>query len=239
MSTFIVYHGHVGLHFKEGKFEGTLAPGKYKFWGEHKVYEVNLTPVFDTIGGQEVLTSDGGTVRVTVAVSLRLNDAKKALDAGMIEATRYGMSQGSGGRIPFQIAIREYVLSRTLEEVMAVPQGLADYIREAVTDNLAASGYELKDVFVIDLNPTGGLKAAVTDLLKVEYEGKVALARARNEAATMRSLLNTARLVREHPKLLELRILASGQKPRVTFLVGDSPSGEPMQTVLEDEQSPS
>jgi hypothetical protein len=37
----------------------------------------------------------------------------------------------------------------------------------------------------------------------------------------MRSLLNTARLVREHPGLLELRVLSAGQKPRVTFVVNN------------------
>jgi hypothetical protein len=41
----------------------------------------------------------------------------------------------------------------------------------------------------------------------------------------MRNLLNTARLVREHPGLLELRVLSSGQRPRVTFVLGGgSPS---------------
>lgn len=42
----------------------------------------------------------------------------------------------------------------------------------------------------------------------------------------MRSLLNTARLTREHPGLLELRVLTSGTRPRVSFVVGSTPELE-------------
>jgi hypothetical protein len=71
----------------------------------------------------------------------------------------------------------------------------------------------------MEFNLVGSMRTAYANLLATEIEGKTALAKARNEAATMRSLLNTARLVREHPGLLELRVLASGQKPRVSFVV--------------------
>jgi len=73
---------------------------------------------------------------------------------------------------------------------------------------------------VLDLSASGSLKSAMAERLRVQIEGEIALARARNEAATMRNLLNTARLVRQHPGLLELRVLSSGQKPKVTFVVG-------------------
>ncbi|MCG9894947.1 MAG: hypothetical protein MH204_05685, partial [Fimbriimonadaceae bacterium] len=77
----------------------------------------------------------------------------------------------------------------------------------------------IEEVSLLDFSPQGGLRAAMNDLLKSELEGQAALARARNEAATLRSLINTARLTREHPGLLELRILAAGGKPRVSFVV--------------------
>ena len=94
---------------------------------------------------------------------------------------------------------------------------------------------ELLGIQVLDLQPSGAMRQAQAELLKTEIEGQIMLARARNEAAALRNLLNSARLVREHPKLLELRILAAGQKPKVTFVVNGSDSS----TALEPEDSES
>jgi hypothetical protein len=48
----------------------------------------------------------------------------------------------------------------------------------------------------------------------------------------MRSLINTSRLVRENPGLLELRILTAGQRPRVNINLAP-PTGEAAPTDTE------
>ena len=51
------------------------------------------------------------------------------------------------------------------------------------------------------------IRRAVTEVLLARERGRADLERARSEAAALRSLANTARLLEEHPGLLHLRTL--------------------------------
>jgi hypothetical protein len=135
----------------------------------------------------------------------------------------------------FEVALFKWVSGRTLEAVMAGYQNVGTELKEQLQAGYLAKGIELGSVDVLDFTLSGPLRQAMSELLKVDIDAKVALGRARAEAATMRSLLNTARLVREHPKLLEIRMLATGQKPKVTFLVSDSSAGSPSSEAALDE----
>lgn len=220
-SKHIIYEGQAGFYFKKGKLDGLLSPGEHKFWGSgHEVFAVPVQPKYSIVGGQEVSSSDGGNFRVTIGVVTQLVDPMLAYNKGVITLSYGSMIEASVAHVPTQIAIREWVALRTFAEAFEQRMTIHTDIEPTVRALLEPVGYSLIETYLIDMNPTGGLRSAMTDLLKADLDGQVALARARSEAATMRSLLNTARLVREHPKLLELRILASGQKPRVTFMVG-------------------
>ncbi len=222
-----VYEGSQGLHFKKGKLEGLLQPGEHKFWGAgNEVFDVSVYPKYSVIGGQDVSTSDGGYFRVTVGVVFQLVDPLLAYRQGVLSLSYGSLTTENVSHIPTQLGIREWVTSKTFSEAFEKRQSLHTDIAEGIQVKLASVGYSLVETYLMDMTPTGGLKAAMAELLKVDLEGQVALARARHEAATMRSLLNTARLVRENPKLLELRILSTGQKPRVTFMVDSSGAAE-------------
>jgi len=136
-----------------------------------------------------------------------------------------------------QIAVREWVMSRTFKEVYEQRGALASDIRPALATAAQGIGVEVLSIDLLDIMAVGGLRTALFDLLKTQLEGEAALARARNESSTMRSLLNTARLVREHPKLLELRVPASGQKPRVTFVVSNDTAAGVAASVESPEES--
>ena len=136
-----------------------------------------------------------------------------------------------------QTALRDWVAARSLEEAMAAREQVSASLTEALHPVAKEIGLAIEEAQVVDFSISGNLRAAYSDLLKAELEGKSALQRARNEATTMRNLLNTARLVREHPGLLELRALASAQKPRVSFVVGPpAGAGEPTNPEPEGEQ---
>lgn len=220
-----VYEGLKGLYFRHGKLEKLLDAGVHKFWGAgHEVFDVSVTPKYDIVGGQDVATSDGGSFRVTIGVVSQLVDPLTAYHQGVLSLSYGSLNALNAVHVPTQLGIREWVSPKTFAQAFELRQSIHTDIAEGLRARLATVGYSLIDTYLIDMTPTGGLKSAMTDLLKADLEGQVALARARNEAATMRSLMNTAKLVREHPKLLELRILASGQKPRVTFVVDSAGS---------------
>ena len=227
MSKHIVYEGNKGLHFHKGKLLELLSPGEYRFWrGGHEVFSVSIQPKYEIVGGQDVSSSDGGNFRVTVGVVCQLVDPELAYKQGILSLMYGSLNLLNVAHVPTQLGIREWVTSKTFAEAYENRATLHTDIAEGVRSKLASVGFDLIETYLIDMTPTGGLKAAMAELLKVDLEGQVALARARHEAATMRSLLNTARLVRENPKLLELRILSTGQKPRVTFMVDSAATPE-------------
>jgi regulator of protease activity HflC (stomatin/prohibitin superfamily) len=182
------------------------------------------------------MTKDGATLRITLSVMSRIADARTfymaqarpessgswAMSSLQAIMSMQGLGAASRVEVQAQILLRDWVTVRTLAQAMEERAALAAAIVEPLREAAKEEGAEL-----LDLNISGNIRAAYSDLLKAQLEGEAALQRARNEAATMRNLLNTARLVRDHPGLLELRALTSGQKPRVNVVINQAPpSGE-------------
>jgi uncharacterized membrane protein YqiK len=59
----------------------------------------------------------------------------------------------------------------------------------------------------------GELRRATTETLLARENGKAELERARAEAASLRTLANAARLLDEHPALLQLRTVQAAATP--------------------------
>lgn len=232
-----VYEHQVGLKFIDGKVVDTLVPGRYVLWGDNKqIVPVDLRLQMYEVGAQDTMTADGATVRVSLHSAVKVADAKLFYKVGGVVVEVRGLL-GYGALPSFEItsprqrmqvvaraAIRDWVGERRLEEVLAAKGEIAAAVEPSLRAISVESGLELIEVTLVEAVVTGNIRAAYADLLKAELEGKAALQRARNEAATMRSLINTARLTREHPGLLELRVLTAGQKPRINIVVGQSPS---------------
>lgn len=175
------------------------------------------------IGGQDVMTIDGASIRLSMVVHCSIADPLMLYKKMPVDST-YGPVTSGAANWPIhhevQIQIREWVAPKTLQEVMDNRADFDKAVLEPVKLVGREHGIEVENVRLLDFNITGSLKSAHADVLKAELEGKAAMQRARNEAATLRSLVNSAKLTQDHPGLLELRILAAGQKPRVTFMVG-------------------
>lgn len=248
-----VYEHEVGLRFHGGRFVGVLGPGRYWLWsGSQQVLTLDTRPRAKIVGGQEVMTRDGGTLRVSLVVNYRVTDAKVYHAAGGGPAY---LGPGSRGLFAMrvveaegpadpdlqlhhraQILLREWIAPRSLQEALDERSALAGALAEPIAETARELGLTLDSLDLLDLTISGNLRAAHGDLLKAELEGNAALQRARNEAATMRSLINTARLVREHPGLLELRILTSGQKPRVHVTVNPREGTPSTASLASDEE---
>jgi regulator of protease activity HflC (stomatin/prohibitin superfamily) len=76
--------GHVGLLFRDGRHEATLAPGAYALWkgvARAKVVPVDLREQVVDVGGQEIMTADKVTLRMNAVVTFKVADALKAVTA--------------------------------------------------------------------------------------------------------------------------------------------------------------
>jgi regulator of protease activity HflC (stomatin/prohibitin superfamily) len=225
--SFVVYEHERALHFRDGRLVGELGPGAHRFFGfRDTVLRIGVQPEWTFVFGQEVSTSDGAPVRVSLAVMYAISNLRSwyAFSNPAVNRVTFGslfLDRDDGVlQVPAKAMLRRWAAARTLEEAMAARESLDADLTPGLTESVAAMGLSVSEVQVIEFVVAGNVKAAYNELLRAELEGRAALARARNEAATMRSLLNTARLVRENPGLLELRILTSGQRPRVNFVVG-------------------
>lgn len=219
-----VYEHEKGLRFKNGKFVALVEPGSYRQFGKSQsIVKFELRETQHVVGGQEMPTSDGGSVRLSLLVTSRISDPYLYYQSTTVNL-EYGFTSTGEGQLQLhyqaQILVREWVSALTLQEVIERKAELPGAVLPNLQAYGAAHGMEVLNVQLMDFNVVGSLKSAQADILKAELEGKAAMQRARNESATLRSLVNSAKLTQDHPGLLELRILASGQKPRVTFMVG-------------------
>src|SRR5688572_20033588 len=72
---FIVPEGYAGLLYHEGQFEETLAAGRHVRWGlNYTLSAVDFRKASLTVAGQEVLTSDGVGLKVSLLINYQMID---------------------------------------------------------------------------------------------------------------------------------------------------------------------
>jgi regulator of protease activity HflC (stomatin/prohibitin superfamily) len=151
------------------------------------------------VSGQEVLTADRVSLKVSLIAEFTVVDARKAVTV----AESY--SDALYGRL--QLALREAVASRDLDVALAERGELGTQITASVVGAAQELGLDLHQVQVRDFMMAGGLREAYANVLLAKQEGLAALERARGEASALRSLANTAELMERHPGLMQLRLL--------------------------------
>lgn len=213
---FVVFEGEHALLFHRGKWVRALAPGAWVFWGRH--FDLRRTPAtkrLHAVANQEVPTSDGMPVRLSVFVGFRVAKPETAL----LEHESWEMAMHAA----IQVALRTVVHASTADELMGSRDALGPRIAEQLAHRFSTLGLELDEgVDVRDLTFPGDLKRAFAKVLLARKEGEAALERARGEQAALRSLANAARLVEEHPGLLQLRALQAAEQG-ATVVFGDLP----------------
>lgn len=196
-----VVHDHErGLRYRGGRLTGLVDAGTYvtvRPLSELRVLDIR--PTFMPVEGQEVLTSDGVAAKVSLAARYVVGDVAAALtqDADY-RRTMY---------LLLQLALRDAVGRRTLDETLAARRAIGPEIRDACAGRLALIGVELLEVDVRDVMLPGELKRAFASVIAARKDGEAALERARGETAALRNLANAGRMLDDNPGLLQLRIL--------------------------------
>ncbi|MBO3752044.1 slipin family protein [Streptosporangiaceae bacterium NEAU-GS5] len=197
------------LAYVDGRLDRVLEPGRHGYrQGRTLLVTVDMRPRLLTLPGQEVITADGVSVRVSLTTQWHVTDPV-AYTSGSIgpEQVLYAAVQE---------AIRAAVAAVTLEAALADRSTLL----AVAPPDLASIGIEVTELRARDLMLPGELRRAAMDVVVARERGKAQLEEARAEAAALRSLANTARLLEEHPALLQLRTLQVAAD-RATTLVLD------------------
>jgi regulator of protease activity HflC (stomatin/prohibitin superfamily) len=164
-----------------------------------EVRPLDVRPAMMPVEGQEVLTADGVAAKISLVARYVVGDPVAALTRDVAwSRTLY---------LLLQLALRDAVTRRTLDETLAARRELGPEIREAAAGRLAELGVELLEVEVRDVMLPGELKRSYASVLVARKDGEASLERARAETAALRSLANAGRTVADNPGLLQLRIL--------------------------------
>jgi regulator of protease activity HflC (stomatin/prohibitin superfamily) len=200
----VVENHEAGLLHVEGRLVERLAPGRHAYWTVGRkvtVTRLDLRPQAVEITAQEMLTRDRISLRVTLTALRKIVDPERVVSAlADMDGWLYRL---------IQLAIREAVASRTLDEVLGAKGALDAELRASVRERIAESGIEVLELGVKDVILPGEIRELVNKVVEAERTAKANLIRRQEETAATRSLLNTAKLMEDNPLLLRLKELES------------------------------
>lgn len=186
--------------FVDGKFEQILDSGVYYWWKNNIaifVGKVDTRRQQLEINGQEILTRDKAALRVNAWAQYQVVDIEKALLRNKdYEKQLY---------VSFQLAIREYVGGLLFDEILEKKDQLAPVVLERVgvaaeSLGIAVAGFGIRDIVL-----PGDVKEIMNQVLVAEKKAQANVIMRREETASTRSLLNTAKLMEDNPMLYKLK----------------------------------
>jgi regulator of protease activity HflC (stomatin/prohibitin superfamily) len=217
MATITVMDWQRVLLFTDGRFTRILPPGRHRFRpARATVHTVDVRQRATVVPGQELLTSDGITLKLSVLAVWAISDPLAYLMAWSdTEQAVYAQ---------IQLAVRDAVAAAGYDEIIADRSRVSAGLLEATAAQIGGLGIELTSVTVKDLMLPAELRRAATETLLARENGRAELERARAEAASLRALANTGRLLEEHPALLQLRTIQAAGTPGTTIVLNTDPA---------------
>lgn len=197
---FTVCDGTNGLLYKGGKFISRLSSGEHLYFGRNYSLElVDLRPTFFQLKGQEILTKDNLTCKLSIVIHYEVSDPELAL--------RNVQSYTETLHLFAQDALRDAVTVLTLDEVMEQRNALSDTVMTTLKAHAIPLGVTILNVGVKDVMLSNEFKLAYSNIKTAQMEGQASLEKARAEAAALRCLANASRQFENNPGLLKLRYL--------------------------------
>jgi regulator of protease activity HflC (stomatin/prohibitin superfamily) len=206
------------LLYKNGAIEQSLGAGRHwRLAWRRRAVRVPVRARLMTVAGQEVLTSDGLSVKVSLLLRTRIADARRWYEAVEApDAFVYGA---------VQVAVREAVAARTLDELLATRGELGRELVVAATPTAEDVGVVIDEIAVRDLMLPSELRRAATEAATARAHGLASLERARGEVASTRALANAAKMVADNPALLQLRTLQAVEAGGATVVLTTDATG--------------
>lgn len=197
---FVVEAFEKGLLFVDGEFKGVLAPGTYYFWKNStpvSVLRVETRQQQMEISGQEILTRDKAALRVNFYVHYAVRDVEKAV----VESKNYKDQL----YMLMQFGLREFIGILTLDELLEKKEEVGQYILKSFKPKAVELGVELISAGIRDVILPGEVKEIMNQVLVAQKRAQANIITRREETASTRSLLNTAKLMEDNDMLFKLK----------------------------------
>ena len=184
----------------DDQYVKTLSGGTYRFWKNDtsiKIAKVDMRQQQLEIAGQELLTQDKATVRVNFYAQFKVTDIEKAL----LENKNYEKQL----YVVLQLALRAFIGGYTLDKLLESKDELAEMVLKKAKEAAAALGVQILSTGIRDIILTGEMKQIMNQVLMAQKQAQANVITRREETASTRSLLNTAKLMEDNEMLFALK----------------------------------
>ncbi|KAA3642704.1 MAG: slipin family protein [Chloroflexi bacterium] len=209
----VIFEYQRGLYYVNGKLQDTLEPGVH--WVNRRAAHIERVDIRERVlpvQGQEVLSSDGISIRITLAATYKISDPVAAIT----EVENYYVSMYN----VLQLSLRKFVGSVTIDDLLQQRDQVGSSVEETAKDELERLGIELLSAEIRDITFPGSLKALFAEEVRARKEGLATLERARGETAALRNLANAAKMMKDQPALMQLRLMqVMSESTDNTFIV--------------------
>jgi regulator of protease activity HflC (stomatin/prohibitin superfamily) len=208
MVTVMPYERYV--HYRRGRLQGVLEPGRHRFWSNgHRFVRVDTRVQIFDVRPQEVPTSDGITVKVSASARLQVTDPVAFHE---FTADPQGLVYDA-----IKSWLRDVVHERTLDEVIAgiaVDETPPNVLEAAASVGLSITGFAVRDVLI-----PSDIRRATEELVTTRQHSQIALEQARSDVAVLRALANSAKILEDHPTLASLRLAETASANGGTVII--------------------
>lgn len=191
---------HEGILFKNNEFNSVLKAGEYKFYNnEVKISMVSfdMRPQTIEISGQEILTKDKAQLRINFMVNYQITDLLNAYQSNKdFEKMIYQA---------IQLGLREFIGNMNFDNLMSDKNSVTNYIIQKYQAQFQEIGLKLIDAGMKDIILPGEIREIMNRVLIAEKTAQANSITRREETASTRSLLNTAKLMEENETLWKLK----------------------------------
>ena len=197
-----VSEGEIGLLYLDGKLQRSLGSGSYYFWKNMQKIDcqkIDLRTQQLDIAGQEILTADKVSLRINFVCSYRITDPIRIV--GEIKDYKTQIY------VLTQLALRDYIGRFRLDELLEQKEDIAAFVLGQLQAKQDALFVAFSEAGVKDIILPGEIRDIMNTVLVAEKNAQANVIARREEVASTRSLLNTARLMDENATLYKLKEL--------------------------------
>lgn len=184
----------------DDKITRVLECGTYHFWRNEqtiKIAKADLRQLQLEVSGQELLTKDKAAIRINFYAQYKVLNIETALMQNKdYEKQLY---------IILQLALRSFVGSYTLDELLEEKENIAEAVLNDVKNRVSKLGVTVLHAGIRDVILPGDMKDIMNQVLVAQKKAQANVIMRREETASTRSLLNTAKLMEDNTMLFKLK----------------------------------
>ncbi|WP_435261272.1 slipin family protein [Tenacibaculum sp. nBUS_03] len=178
----------------------TITGGVYRFWRNDisiKIAKVDTRQLQLEVSGQELLTKDKANIRINFYTQYKVIAIEKALlENKEFEKQLY---------VLMQLALRSFVGRYTLDELLDKKENIGEEVFDEVSKSTNDLGVKLINCGIRDVILPGDMKEIMNQVLVAQKKAQANIISRREETASTRSLLNTAKLMEDNEMLYKLK----------------------------------